>query len=236
VSNESDMQLEKKWYYEQAAKRCVTALLRNNINAYYVSARDEARLRCFELIPEGATVGVGDSVTLYQIGIIKQLTNNSKYRVFNPLLRNEKGELVYGAGEVQEMMRKALLADVFLMGTNAITLDGKLVNTDAYGNRVGGLVFGPGKVIVVAGANKIVKNVDEGLRRIKDIAAPMNVKRHVLKHGLPERPCSQTGTCVDCRHPQRVCCFTVIVEYQRKPLEGSQPRINVILVGEELGI
>jgi hypothetical protein len=236
VSNECDMQPEKKWYYEQASKRCVTALLRNNISACYVPTRDEARLKCLELLPKGATIGIGDSVTLYQTGIIEELTNNSNYRVYNPLLRNEKGEFVCGVGEVQTLMKKALLADVFLMGTNAITLDGKLVNTDAYGNRVGGLVFGPEEVIVVAGANKIVKNVDEGLRRIKEIAAPMNVKRHVLKHGLPERPCSRTGTCVDCHHPQRICCVTVIVEYQRKPLEGSQPRLNVILVGEELGI
>ena len=233
---ESDIQREQKWYHEQLAKKCVDALILNNINACYVSNRDEARSKCMELIPEGAAVGIGDSVTLYQIKIIEELTDNDRYKVFNPFLRNEKGEFVCGNSEVVATMKKALMTDVFLMGTNAITLDGKLVNTDAFGNRVGGLVFGPDKVIVVAGVNKIVKDVNEGLRRIKDYAAPMNVKRHALKHGLPERPCTQAWGCVDCRHPQRICCITVIIEYQPKFTADSQSRLNVVLVGEELGL
>jgi len=123
-----------------------------------------------------------------------------------------------------------------LTGTNAITLDGKLVNIDGVGNRVAAMIFGPKKVIVVAGINKIVSDVNEALERIRGFAAPMNAKRHYLKHQQPELgdlPCVQTGSCVDCRHDWRICNYTVIIE---GAMIGQKGRINVVLVGEELGL
>ena len=113
--DESDLQREKTWHYELLAKKCVAALLHNNINACYVSTRDQARQKAIELIPEGATIGMGDSVTLHQTGIIEELTESGRYTVFNPLLRDEEGELVCDASELPAMMRKASMADVFLM-------------------------------------------------------------------------------------------------------------------------
>ncbi|MFH0738183.1 MAG: LUD domain-containing protein [Candidatus Micrarchaeota archaeon] len=119
---------------------------------------------------------------------------------------------------------------------NAITLDGKIVSTDGLGNRVAPVIFGPEKVILVIGANKIVKDVDQALQRIREIAAPINAKRHALKHHRPEfdnLPCARTGICVDCNHDWRICHYTVIIEGSMVREEG---RINVVLVGEELGI
>ena len=135
------------------------------------------------------------------------------------------------------MQMEAFSADVFLSGTNAVTLDGKLVNTDGKGNRVTPMLFGPRKVILVTGANKIVKDLDEAFERIRQIAAPMNAMRSFLKS--PERqefgklPCVITGKCVDCRHDWRGCNYTTIIE---GALIEDKGRINVVLIGEELGI
>jgi len=134
------------------------------------------------------------------------------------------------------LQRQAFLADIFLTGTNAITLDGKLVNVDGNGNRVAPAIFGPDKVIVVAGVNKIVRNVDEAIKRINEIAAPLNARRHFVKHQRAEfgtLPCVRTGTCVDCAHELRICRYTVIIAGTSTRDKG---RINVVLVGEELGL
>jgi hypothetical protein len=133
------------------------------------------------------------------------------------------------------MYRKAFTADVFLAGTNAVTLDGKLVNTDGLGNRVAPMIFGPKKVILAAGVNKIVNDVDEARKRIRDICAPLDVKRYILKHGQTEYdvlPCAKTGLCTDCKNDLRFCCYTVIIEAAAITEHG---RINVVLIGEELG-
>ena len=133
-------------------------------------------------------------------------------------------------------MRKAFTCDVFITGTNAITIDGKLVNIDGLGNRVAAMVFGPKKVIVVVGANKIVQDVDEALERIRRVAAPINARRHFLKHHHVEfgdMPCVKTGKCIDCNHDWRLCRNTVVIEGTIILQKG---RINVVLIGEELGI
>jgi hypothetical protein len=127
-------------------------------------------------------------------------------------------------------------SDIFLAGTNAVTLDGKLVNIDGTGNRVAPMIFGPLKVIIVVGVNKIVENVNDAIERVTNFVAPMNAKRHYLKHHHVEyhdMPCVRTGTCIDCNHPLRHCHYTTIIDGSRPPEQG---RINVVLVGEELGI
>jgi hypothetical protein len=134
------------------------------------------------------------------------------------------------------MQREAFSCDVFLAGTNAVTMDGKLVNTDGLGNRVSAMIFGPEKVILVVGANKIVKNLDEAMERIREVCAPMNARRHFLKHHSSEfgdLPCVRTGKCIDCNHDWKICNYTVIIEGAMAREKG---RINVVLVGEELGI
>ena len=133
-------------------------------------------------------------------------------------------------------MRRIFFSDVYVIGTNAVTLDGKLVNTDGNGNRVAAMIFGPKKVIIVVGANKIVKDVDEALRRIREICGPMNATRHAIKHHRPEYfelPCVKTGICVDCSHPWRICHHTTIIDGVAERRRGH---INVVLVGEMLGI
>jgi hypothetical protein len=141
-----------------------------------------------------------------------------------------------GVERRRQLQREALLSDVFLTSTNAITLDGRLVNIDGTGNRVAAMVFGPKKVIVVAGKNKIVKNVEEGLSQIHGVCTPMNIIRHRLKHGSggpDEVPCVKTGKCADCYHEWRICRYTVIIEGQ---MPDDKDRIKVVLVGEPMGI
>ena len=177
----------------------------------------------------------GDSITLEQIGVISALKKRGKNRILDPFEKDANGRFLYQSEQAENMYREAFTADVFLAGTNAVTLDGKLVNTDGKGNRVAPLIFGPKKVILVAGVNKIVNDADEGRKRIRDICAPLDVKRYILKYGQTEYdvlPCAKTGLCVDCKNDLRFCCYTVIIEAVAITEHG---RINVILVGEELG-
>ena len=138
--------------------------------------------------------------------------------------------------ERASLMRKIFFADVYVIGTNAVTLDGKLVNTDGHGNRVAAMIFGPKKVIIVVGANKIVRNLDDALKRIRGLCAPTNATRHAIKHHRPhylELPCVKTGTCIDCNHPWRICNYTTTIEGVSERRRGH---INVVIVGESLGI
>lgn len=235
--DETDMSTEMKWFYEERAKVVVNNLQKKNINAQYVATRAKALSAVLEMIPEGTKVVRADSVSVDQVGIIPALKNRNRNTLVDPFEREADGSLV---PEVQEnrwkMWREAFSADVFLTGTNAITLDGKLVNIDGMGNRVAPIIFGPEKVILVIGANKIVKDLNEAIDRIHNVCAPINAKRHALKHHRPEfgeLPCAKTGRCVDCGHDWRICRATVIIEGAMVVVKG---RINVVLVGEELGI
>ena len=198
------------------------ALERNQFKAFVASSRKEAVEKVFELTPPDAKVGVGGSVTVRELGLIEALTTRGNHVVHHwqpdiPI----KDWLRY--------MRDAQNSDVFLCSSNAVTEDGKLVNSDSTGNRVASMIFGSEKVIVVAGANKIVKDVDAGLERLKTVAGPLNAKRH----NLTELPCVATGVCLDCDSPKRICRVTTILE--RAPNRVRDPNITVILVAEELG-
>lgn len=124
-----------------------------------------------------------------------------------------------------EIRRKQLTCDVFLTGTNAVTIDGRLVNTDGVGNRVAAMIFGPKKVIIAVGINKIVKDIAEAEKRIKLYAAPMNNKRLNLPN-----PCIRTGECMDCQGPTRICNVTTILN--KRPMLTD---IHIFVVGEDLG-
>jgi len=234
--NEQDITEERLWLYEEHAKQAVENLQKRNTSAQYVSNRRDALSTVMEMIPEGVTVACGDSVTMEQVRIIPELRKRNKNNILDPMERDSNGVWVVNGEERLRMQRAAFSAEVFLTGTNAVTLDGKLVNTDFLGNRVAPMIFGPDKVIVVVGANKIVKDVNEAIERIHRVAAPINAKRHVVKHhgeAFGNLPCVRTGICIDCNNDSRICRYTVIIEgsmMQRKE------RINVVLIGEELGI
>ncbi|MFO7773906.1 MAG: lactate utilization protein [Dehalococcoidia bacterium] len=237
MTDETDLSQEKSWFCEQRAETVVNNLQRKNIYAQYVSTRREALTTLLEMIPLGATVARGDSITIDQIGIIPELRKRKQNRVIYPLERDATGSLIVPELEQRKRVAiEAFSADIFLVGTNAVTFDGTLVNTDGWGNRVSAMIFGPEKVIIVAGVNKIVKDVKEALERIHNVAAPMNAKRHYVKHYRPEfgdLPCVKTGNCVNCNHDWRICRYTVIIE---GTLIRDRGRINVVIVGEELGI
>jgi hypothetical protein len=234
--DETDMSQEKGWYYEARAKTAAASFKRRNIQAVYVPDRQAALKAVLEMIPAGTTVVRGDSISVDQIGIIPELRKRGANKIIDPLERKADGSFAIPEDQQKRVARQAFSADVFLVGSNAVTLDGKLVNTDGRGNRVAPMIYGPDKVIVVAGCNKLVKNLDEALERIRLIAAPINAKRHFLKHqasGMGELPCVRTGTCADCAHDWRICRYTVIIEGAMK---WEKDRINVVLVGEDLGI
>lgn len=234
--DETDISQEKEWFYRELANKVITNLKRLNINAQYVSSRREALLVMLDMIPEGAIVARGDSISLDQIGIIPELIKRNQNSIIDPQKRDANGVFIAEQEERLAIAREAFFSDIYLTGTNAITIDGKMVNVDGWGNRVSAMVFGPKKVIVATGVNKIVKDVDEAYERISQFAAPMNAKRHSLKHHWPEfgdLPCVRTGKCVDCNHDWRICRYTMIIA---GTLPKDKGRINVVIAGEELGI
>jgi len=182
--------------------------------------------RIMSMIPEGSVVGFGDSLTLRQIGVVDAL-EKGHYTFLNPYKPGISPD------QSIDLKRKALTSDVFVTGTNAMTLDGRIVNVDGLGNRVAAMLFGPGKVIIVIGTNKIVATLEEGLERIRKKAAPLNVKRHPEFDPAP--PCGETGICSDCDSPWRICNKTTVIERQYDN-DKYGPVINVVIVGEELGI
>jgi len=162
--DETDISQERKWFYEQRAKTVVKNLQKRSINAQYVTNCQEALSTILEMIPTGATVARGDSITLDQIGIIPELRKRNQPPLINPIERDADGFYIFPKREDRwRIARETFSADIFLVGTNAVTLDGKLVNIDGWGNRVAPMIFGPEKVIVVAGVNKIVTDVNEAL-------------------------------------------------------------------------
>ena len=235
--DETDISTEKNWLYAERARIAVANLQRMGVNAQYVPTREEALSAVMEMIPEGVTVARGDSMSVDQVGVIPALRERNKNRLIDPFERDAEGHLTpIVKRDRPKMTREAFFADVFITGTNAVTLDGKMVSTDGVGNRVSATIFGPAKVILVVGANKIVKDLAEALERIHQVCTPLNAKRHILKHHraeFNELPCVRTGKCTDCSHEWRMCRYTVIIEGSQANERG---RINVVLVGEELGI
>jgi len=200
------------------------ALKSNRFDARYAESSSAARQMVLEMIPQDSVVGVGDSVTVRQLGILSALQDRGT-RVINPFTR----ELQMNPANlpaIEATSRKTLGTDVYLTGTNAVTTDGKLVNIDRGGNRVAGMVFGAKKVILVIGRNKIVKDVEEGLHRIKHVITPALAKRRGR-----QTPCAITGECGDCRGLDRFCNVTVILE--KRPLLTD---LTIVLVNEDLGV
>ncbi len=234
--DENDLSYEKKHFYDKQGEKTAATLLKKNIHGVYASTKQEALDAVISLIPEDVRVVRGDSMSVDQIGVMEELKRRNRNTLIDPFARDADGYTILQGEERLRAQKEAFTADVFITGANAITLDGKIVSTDAVGNRVAPVIFGPDKVILVIGANKIVKDVESAYRRIHETAAPINAKRHALKHhneNFGRLPCVVTGNCTDCNNDWRICRFTVIIEGSMFPQKN---RINVVLVGEELGI
>jgi L-lactate utilization protein LutB len=199
--------------------RVVDALKKRYFDARYFDDPAEAADTVVSLIPKEHTVSWGGSITVVELGIQERLAKEG----FNLIDRDK----ALNFEERMKLMRKALLCDTFLCGSNAISEDGQLVNIDNYGNRTAALIFGPKQVIVVAGINKVVKTVEDAAVRARTVAAPLNIQR------FPSitTPCSQTGSCANCMTQDTVCNYFVTVR-----LCKPAGRIKVILVGKNLGL
>lgn len=218
------MAAQKPSSFSNIVDKTLKALRKNRFDALYARSREEALQIILQRVPSHATVGVGDSLTLKQIGVLEELERRG-FTLFWPFGKNVAKE------ERRDVARKALLADVFLSGSNALTMDGKIVNIDATGNRVAGMIFGPKKAIVVVGINKIAKNVEEALERIRKVAAPLNARRIREERDWELLPCVEAGECVDCNAENRICNITAIVEKKPRAID-----LTIIIVGEKLGI
>lgn len=201
----------------------IKAFKRRNITCVIVKDRAAALKRLQEFIEPGQSVSFTGCKTANQCGMhqwLRESADENDFTLYDP----------YRAGidwpERIEINRQGILADWLLTGANAITQAGEIVNLDGTGNRVAGISFGPKKVLVVAGINKIVDSLDAAIKRVRDVAAPLNSKS--LPFG---NPCEVDGKCHDCAKPTRICRVWGIVEGQRDP-----DRMTVLLVEEELGM
>lgn len=208
------MDASKTLYYEKRAQVLVQNLRSKHFEAYYCENAQQALHQALSLIPDGATVGWGGTMTADQIGLIEAVKGGN----YNAVDRTEYADR-------EEAYRIHMHADVFLTSANAISLDGQMVNIDGTGNRVSAIVYGPASVIVIAGMNKVTDTLDGALTRARTVAAPMNQQRF-----LGDVPCTQTGKCADCKSADCICNQILITRNCR-----PAGRIKFIIVGEDLG-
>lgn len=213
-------------------EKTLSSLQARHINGIFAEDASEANQKILSLIPSDATIGIGDSTSMRQLGTLNFLRERGVKNLnpFDPR-RDDMGIEEYRQ-ERERIRKETTLCYVFLTGTNALTQDGRLVNVDAVGNRVAGMFWGHPLSIIIAGRNKIVRDLDEAFHRIRNIIAPNHFKiRASLGGKKRETPCIVTGECNDCRAKDRGCnIFTVI---ESKP---SQTNLNVILVNRDLGL
>ena len=198
--------------------KVVEALKKRHFEAYYVENASDVAAKVLELIPAEYSVSWGGTLTVDSLGIKKILADKG-YKIIDR-------ETAKTPEEREELMHKALNCGTFLMSSNAITEDGELFNIDGKGNRVAALCYGPQNILVIAGTNKIVADMDSAYSKVRNYTAPVNAMRF-----CDATPCSKTGECGDCLSPQSICAQ--FVETRICKPEG---RIKVILVGEDLGI
>ena len=204
---------------EKVAAKIIKNLEKRRMAGSYATDAGQAKAEIVDMIPPGATVFRCGSMTAVDMGLweaIAALPGVSLIDPYQPDLSREEG---------LELRRQGLTADVMVAGTNAITLDGRLVNLDGMGNRVAAMAFGPKKVILVVGMNKVAPDLESAIARVKHHAAPINNIRYGLKN-----PCVETGLCSDCRSPQRICNMWSTIEGHM-----IKDRIHVKLIGENLG-
>lgn len=208
----------KQIFYETQLKTIIKNLEKRRMNGYYCPSKGDALKTALSFVKPGTSVSFGGSMTLSETGILDALRERKDIRLTDRSLAKTPEE-------VKQAYRDSFSADTYFMSTNAITLDGHLVNVDGNGNRVAALIYGPDQVIVIAGMNKVVSSTEDALRRVHNIASPPNCVRLNKK-----TPCAATGVCGECLGDDCICSQTVIT--RRSGIIG---RIKVLLVGEELG-
>jgi len=207
----------RKIYYAKRSEVAVKNFRSRGFDAYYCDTKEDALNKALELIPKGSTVGWGGAMSAQQIGLLDAM-NAGDYNAIdrdkapNPAAR-------------EQAMRDCLLADVFITGANALSIEGQMVNIDGNGNRVAAIVYGPKSIVVIAGMNKVTDSLEDAVVRARTVAAPMNSQRFALK-----TPCLVTGVCGNCK--AEGICNQILITRNCKPAG----RIKVILVGEELGL
>lgn len=212
-------QLPLEQRYDKLGTKMIESLKKRHFDAYYCKTKEDALQQILELIPQKHIVSWGGSETLKEMGV-QELIKKKGYQVIDR-------DMAKSPEERTEIMRKALLCDTFLMSCNAISEDGQLFNIDGNGNRVAAMIFGPKSVIVVAGMNKIVKNIDDAEQRARTVAAPANIQHFQDM----KTPCYTTGSCADCISPDCICAYMVTTRISR-----PANKIKVVLIGENLGL
>ena len=207
-----------KWVNEKKIEKTINNLKKNNINGYYVKDNDELINLIKDIAKEGEVVSVGGSMSLFESKVI-ELLRSGRYEFLDRYKKDLTQE------DIKEIYRKSFFADTYFASANAITEDGEIFNVDGNGNRVAAMLYGPDKVIVVVGVNKIVKNINEAVERNKSMCAPANAKRLDTN-----TPCKIKGYCMDCSSTDRICCEYTVIKRQR-----TANRIHVIFLNENLG-
>jgi L-lactate utilization protein LutB len=223
----------RKDYLRQQCGIAVKNLIRNNFQAYYCDSVEEAKNLVLSLVPDNGVVGFGDSHTIFALELDEELEKKNCVAIphicavnKNALDHNTPGYKVVGdREEMREILKNYLVANVFILGANAITMDGQIINIDGNGNRIAGSLFGSDRIIVIAGANKLAKDLNAGLDRARFVAAQMNN----LKYDN-HLACNLSGSCKECTTDQRICNITCIIH--KRPDDSD---FHVVLIGEELG-
>ncbi len=199
---------------ELLAKEVIKGLESRNMTGYYAADNDEALKKALEIINEGASVTMGGAMSAHEIGLVDRLKEGNYDFIDRDAYEDKR-----------EAMLKAYDADFFISSANAITNDGIMVNIDGNSNRVSAIAQGPKKVLFIIGMNKVCDDLDGAMKRARNVAAPINAQRFGLA-----TPCAKTGSCMNCKSPDTICCQFLITRYSRH--EG---RIHVILVNDNLG-
>lgn len=211
------MASSKELYYEKRGKLLVKNLKSRHFDAYYCADKKEALEKALELIPEGASVGWGGTMSAMEIGLQDAIRSGNYHAIDREHAKNLE--------EKQRMSMECFSADVFLTGANAMSIDGQMVNIDGTGNRVAAIIYGPKSVLVIVGMNKVCDSLDEAIKRAREVASPMNMQRF-----MKDTPCAVTGVCGDCKSEDCICNQIVITRHCR-----PAGRIKFLIVGENLG-
>lgn len=199
---------------ELLSEKIIKGLESRNMKGYFAADIETAKKTALEIIGEGSSVTMGGCMSATEIGLVDALKQGD----YDFIDRNE-------IEDKRAAMLMAYDADVYLASANAITQDGIIVNIDGNANRTSAIAFGPKKVILIVGMNKVCSDVDSAIKRARNVAAPINAQRFGLS-----TPCVKTGACMDCKSPDTICCQFLITRYSKHP-----GRIHVILVNDELG-
>ena len=211
------MNTPRNMYFHKRGNRLVENLKKRNFDAYYCDTAEEALLKVLEQIPIGSSVGWGGAKSADEIGLLNAI-RHGEYKAIDR-------DICTTPEEREQTDRAALFADCYICGANAMSLDGEMVSIDGNGNRVAAIVYGPKKVIVIVGMNKVCDSLDGAIERARTVAAPINMQRF-----MKATPCTTTGCCADCKSPESIC-NQILITRNCRPAK----RICYIVVGEELG-